>query len=843
MILKNKHIGLVITLLCFAFVSHAQVFWFEDFGTGCNQLQAVNSFSGTNGLWSVMSTGQNAASANKWYVGATENGMPLGSCGDGCLNTGSLNDATLHVGNVSTSPAAALFCPTGDCGAAYDAGGFFGNTTTHTRAVSPTINLSTASSTVFIAFKYIEDGDAANDNFTLDYFDGATWSTINDPSKTATTCAAGQGLWTMFGPLSLPASAVGNSNVKLGFTWINNNDGIGNDPSAAIDSVVLFSIPPPPVASFNTAITTLCNGDCISYNNTSSGMITSWAWSFQGGTPSTSALQNPGLICYNTPGIYDVQLIVSNGIQSDTSFISQYITVNNCNPPIPNFNASQVNLCEGDCINFFDLSTNNPNQWDWTFTGSTTPTSTMQSPTSICYPLAGSYDVQLVAINQFGSDTLLMPGYINVVNCAVAPVASFNVSQSVICESQCITFTDASSNTPTSWTWSFPNGVPSTSNLQNPSVCYPVAGVYPVSLLVSNASGADSVTIAGFITVQVCQSPIAAFTPSDDSLCMGQCIVFADQSSFATSWNWDFPGAVPGTFVGQTPPSVCYNTIGNYTATLIVSNLFGADTTTFNITVDTCLIPQPIFSCSDSSICPGSCISFTDLSVNNPVGWFWSFPGGIPSNSSAKNPPFICYNSPGTYPVSLMVFNAIGADSITLNGFINVYPINNPIVNPSSSTIIIGNTVQLAASNGITYSWFPPDGLTDDSISNPIASPQTTTTYVITSVDANGCLFDTTAIVNVIPPNTVWAPNTFTPNNDSYNDVFQIYTTGAIDQFDLLIYDRWGNKVFETQDPQGAWDGTFNNLQMQGGVYIYYFKILFADGSKRAAKGDLLLWR
>ncbi|MBK6983341.1 MAG: SprB repeat-containing protein [Bacteroidetes bacterium] len=91
------------------------IFWTENFGVGCNQGALASVYTGTNGAWAVTNTGVNNPSASQWFVSATESGMGAGNCGDGCLGTGTTNK-TLHVANVSTSPAAFIFCPTGDCG-------------------------------------------------------------------------------------------------------------------------------------------------------------------------------------------------------------------------------------------------------------------------------------------------------------------------------------------------------------------------------------------------------------------------------------------------------------------------------------------------------------------------------------------------------------------------------------------------------------------------------------------------------------------------------------------------------------------------------------------------------
>lgn len=206
-------------------------FWTENFNNGCVQGCLANGYNGPNGTWTVSSTGTNDAAANLFFISCQENGNAVGACGSGCGS-----DATLHIGNQSTSPAAFFFCPTGDCGAAYDAGLGSNNVRASWRAESPTINCSAYSNIVF-SFRYMENGSGTLDNATAWYFDGATWTQLADMAKTATTCV-GQGLWTAYS-ISLPASANNNANVKVGFQWVNNDDGAGSDPSFAVDVVQL----------------------------------------------------------------------------------------------------------------------------------------------------------------------------------------------------------------------------------------------------------------------------------------------------------------------------------------------------------------------------------------------------------------------------------------------------------------------------------------------------------------------------------------------------------------------------------------------------------------------------
>lgn len=200
--------------------------WSENFNNGCVQGCAANGYNG----WVVNSTGVNDAAANDFFISCAENGNAVGACGTGCGA-----NATLHIANVSTSPAAFFFCPTGDCGAAYDAGLGSNQVRTSKRAESPTINC-TGYSNIILSFKYMEGGATTIDNALVWYYDGATWSLLADMGKTV-LCGA-QGTWTAYS-ITLPASANNNANVKIGFQWVNNDDGAGTDPSFAVDDVQL----------------------------------------------------------------------------------------------------------------------------------------------------------------------------------------------------------------------------------------------------------------------------------------------------------------------------------------------------------------------------------------------------------------------------------------------------------------------------------------------------------------------------------------------------------------------------------------------------------------------------
>jgi PKD repeat protein len=165
-------------------------------------------------------------------------------------------------------------------------------------------------------------------------------------------------------------------------------------------------------------------------------------------------------------------------------------------------------------------------------------------------------------------------------------------------------------------------------------------------------------------------------------------------------------------------------------------------------------VPEVSFIASDSTICVGTCINFTDLSTGNPISWSWSFPGANVTSSTQQNPTNICYNTAGNYTVTLRATNIIGVDSLVKTAYIVVSPL--PTANAGTDVSICnGSSATLNASGGTSYSWLPATGLSSASISNPVASPGATTNYTVTVTNAAGCSSTDVVIVTVNPLPTV----------------------------------------------------------------------------------------
>jgi gliding motility-associated-like protein len=187
----------------------------------------------------------------------------------------------------------------------------------------------------------------------------------------------------------------------------------------------------------------------------------------------------------------------------------------------------------------------------------------------------------------------------------------------------------------------------------------------------------------------------------------------------------------------------------------------------------------------------------------------------------------------------------------SLAGCVDTDTINIQFVNSSitatatSSSILLGDTVQLSATGGQNYTWSPDEGLSCGSCDSPFASPSETTTYIVTSIDSFGCRVSDTLIVEVdIRCNEVVVPTIFSPNGTGpqANETFCIFSD-CVEQFKLLIFNRWGEKIFESEDISQCWDGTFKGIEAATGPYAFNLYIKRADETVFSKSGTISLVR
>jgi PGF-pre-PGF domain-containing protein len=262
-----------------------------------------------------------------------------------------------------------------------------------------------------------------------------------------------------------------------------------------------FVTGPVPISNFSANIITGVVPLAVNFSDLSANNPTSWIWDFGDGNTSTD--QNTTHV-YSSPGIYNVSLNATNTYGSNTVTKTAYIAV--YTTPVANFSSNVTSGAAPLTVNFTDISDNNPTSWVWNFGDGNI--STDQNPTHT-YPNAGTYNVSLVATNLAGNNTLTQNDYITV---AITPMANFSADVTSGTAPLSVTFTDTSTNIPTSRLWDFGDGSNSTS--QNPIHSYTAAGSYNVTLNATNVAGSNVSTQLYYINVSA--APTTEESSDDD---------------------------------------------------------------------------------------------------------------------------------------------------------------------------------------------------------------------------------------------------------------------------------------------------------------------------------------
>ena len=350
------------------------------------------------------------------------------------------------------------------------------------------ITVSKASSLPSVSF--VTNISSGNAPLTVQFLD----SSMNTPIAWAWSFGDG-GTSTIQNPVHT-YSTDGSYTVTLTVT-----NSAGSNTSSQAGYIKVTKVTDAPNPLFKATVTSGNAPLNIQFLDASDNSPSSWVWSFGDGT--TSTLQNP-THTYTTAGTYTVTLTAINSAGSNTVSQTGYITVNAA-VPVSSFTANITTGVKPLTVQFTDTSANAPTGWYWTFGDG--GTSTLQNPV-YTFNKVGTYAISLGTTNSAGNNTTTVAGYITVNNAAIIPVASFTSDHQEGNAPLTIQFADTSSNSPTSWLWTFGDGIQST--VVNPSHTYSRAGSYTVTLTAANAAGSNTTTQQQYISVY----PAATTSPA-----------------------------------------------------------------------------------------------------------------------------------------------------------------------------------------------------------------------------------------------------------------------------------------------------------------------------------------
>ncbi|WP_317065036.1 PKD domain-containing protein [Methanoculleus caldifontis] len=519
-------------------------------------------------------------------------------------------------------------------------------------------------------------------------------------------------------------AALGNYTVSLTASNI-----YGSNVSTVADCIRVLSAP---AADFTFAPSEGNAPLAVQFNDTSSGDVSAWFWSFGDGNTSTE--QNPSHT-YTDAGAYTVSLNASNAYASDISTITNAVQV--LEPPAAGFTFAPAEGNTPLTVTFIDTSAGSVTAWQWDFGDGNT--STEASP-SHAYAIAGTYTVSLNASNAYGFNISMVADAISVLP---VPVADFTFTPSEGNLPLAVQFNDASAGNVTAWSWDFGDG--QTSAEQNPTHTYVTAGTYTVSLNASNTYGFNVFTTTGAINILT--APVANFNYAPAEGNGPLTVQFNDTSAGnVTAWLWDFGDGNTST---EASPSHVYTGAGTYTVTLNASNPYGFDVSTAAGAVH--VLPAPV---AEFIYSPGEgnaplTVQFTDASNGNVTVWTWDFGDG---NTSTEVSPLHTYTTAGTYTVSLNASNAYGFNVSTAASDIRVFsaPVAGFMFAPSEGNAPL--TVQFndsSAGDISAWTWNFGDGNVS-SEQNPVHVYATAGIYTVTLNASNAYGFNISTVTDAV---------------------------------------------------------------------------------------------
>ncbi len=503
-----------------------------------------------------------------------------------------------------------------------------------------------------------------------------------------------------------------------------------------------------------------------------------------------STQQNPAPVSYPQAGTYTINLLVDLGLPTQTSYCKQ-IVVQDVNLTKSN----DTSICANSSIQLIAAGGTN---YSWT------PASSLNNST-IANPVATPVNTTkyfVTATNNFGCSK--MDSILITVN--PLPVITKSNDTSICINSSVQLEAGGGIN----YSWS------PASSLNNSNIANPVATpVSPTKYFVTVTNG-NGCTKTDSIKVGI--NPVAVITKSNDTTICNQTSVriFAGGG---TSYLWSPASSLDN-------PTSANPLASPVSTTLYKVAIKDANSCSYEDSVKIIVKPVAVFNVTpDNSICNNSSVQ---LQASGGDTYTWSPSTGL-DNPNISNP---VASPAATTNYTVIIHENICNETGTLSTNVMVLPL--PDVQATSAndlTCSLGSS-QLNATGATNYVWSPSTGLNNNNIANPIAAPDGTTVYKVTGTDNNGCSnFDTVIVKADFNMNALYLlPNSFTPNGDGINDCFGIKYWGVVKELDFNIYNRFGERVFHTTDPNLCWDGTYKGNPQSPNVFVYIITAKTACG-------------
>jgi large repetitive protein len=484
------------------------------------------------------------------------------------------------------------------------------------------------------------------------------------------------------------------------------------------------------------------------------------------------------------------------------------------------------NACDGSIVTSVSGGTA-----PFTYSWNGGPFGNSNDSTTLC---AGSYTIIMSDSNGCAdtvSATINQPTAVT--NAAAAAPATICIGQS-----STLTATPGGGTPGYSYQWADINGPIIGQTNATMTVSPTVTTIYFVAVV--DANGCPGPVVPVTVTVN---PPLQVTAMADITVCQNTMVTLTCTGSGGDgnlTYNW-----AP---IGQQGTSVPVNITG--TTTFIVTISDGCGTPVDTDAVVVIVNPAPVVNISattDISGCEDLCVSFIN-NTPNTASVSWVFGNGL--GTATGNTPNFCFTDAGTYDVTATVTDVIGCVStFTLTNYITVWPLPTAgftylPTDPTALNNIVDFTDQ--SSGATIWSWSIDPIDTTMTGQNPSFAFPAVGSYDVQLIVTNqyGCTDDEIQTIIVKEDYAVYIPNAFTPNGDGMNDVFFPQGIGInTDRFEMYIFDRWGNMIYQTDRWPGGWDGTVQGTTRicQIDTYVYKIVTVDPDGNRRQYIGSVNL--
>ena len=396
---------------------------------------------------------------------------------------------------------------------------------------------------------------------------------------------------------------------------------------------------------------------------------------------------------------------------------------------------------------------------------------------------------------------------------------------------------------------------------QNPSHTYSISGNYNSQLVVTSSNGCKDSTV---VTVNVYDNPNISFSVDRENGCTPVCVHFINNSNNpvgTTTYTWALGD---GTSTSGNNPSHCYSnnslSAKTFDVTVSATTNYGTKQCSSSLTQNAMVTvyPLPIAEFDFSPINPNvlnPSVDFMNMSQGGSV-WNWNFGDG---GTSTQFQPNYTYYNPGVYTVTLSVTGPGGQDIQIQQLIIEVYQVPSAFFTVSPSTVFIPNQPVLfynLSNFASSYFWDFGDGNTStDEFPQHFYTQTGVYDIMLIASTPNNCIdtFILSSGVEALSEGGIQIPNAFSPNSsgsngglftggETDNDVFHPIIIGA-DEYELNIFNKWGELLFVSTDVNIGWDGYYRNELSKQDVYVYKIKVRFIDGRFETYVGDITLLR